>query len=75
MDLSSKLLVPVKEFEIKIRYEIISITVVQCTKKKNHGLLGKDVLKVNTVKWINCVESEESDIGLLKGYKASIRIK
>ena len=38
-------------FEIKTRYKIIPITVVQCTK--NHGLLEIDVFKVDTAKLIN----------------------
>ena len=44
-----------------------------CTK--DHGLLGIDVLKVNTSKLVISMESEEQEIGLLKGYKASIRLK
>ena len=60
-------------FETKDRFEIISITVVACTK--DHGLLGIDVLKVDTSKLVNFMEAEEQEIGLLKGYKASIRLK
>ena len=40
-----------------------------------HGLLGIDVLKVDISKLVNSMESEEQEIGLIKGYKASIRLK
>ena len=60
-------------FETKNRFEIIPITVVACTK--DHGLLGVDVLKVDTLKLVNSMESEEQEIGLLKGYKASTCLK
>ena len=60
-------------FETKNRFEIMSITVVACTK--DHGLLGIDVLKVDTSKLVNSIETKEQEIGLLKGYKASIRLK
>ena len=49
------------------------ITVVACTKDRR--LLSIDVLKVDTSKLVHSVESEEQEIGLLKGYKASIRLK
>ena len=42
---------------------------------KDHQLLGIDVLKVDTSKLVNSMESEEQEIGLRKGYKASIRLK
>ena len=60
-------------FETKNHFEIIPITVVVCTK--DHGLLGIDVLKVETSKLVSFMKSEEQEIGLLKGYKASIRLK
>ena len=60
-------------FETKNRFEIIPITVVACTK--DHGLLGIYVLKVDTSKLVNSMESEEQEIGFLKGYKASSRLK
>ena len=60
-------------FETKNHFEIIPITVVACTK--DHGLLSIDVLKVDTSKLVNLMELEEQDIGLLKGYKASIHLK
>ena len=60
-------------FETKNRFEILPITVMACTK--DNGLLGADVLKVDTSKLVNSMKSEEQEIGLLKGYKASIRLK
>ena len=60
-------------FETKNRFEIILVTVIACTN--DHGLRGIDVLKVDTSKLVNSMESEEQEIGLLKGYKASIRLK
>ena len=60
-------------FETKNRFESIHITVIACTK--DHGLLGIDVLKVNTSKLGDSMESDEQEIGLLKGYKASICLK
>ena len=60
-------------FETKNPFEIIPITVVACTK--DHGLLGIDVLKVDTSKLVNSMESKEQEIGLLKSCKASIRLK
>ena len=50
-------------FETKNCFEIIPITVVACTK--DDGLLGIDVLKVDTSKLANSIESEEQEIGLL----------
>lgn len=54
-------------------FEVIPITVVEC--EKVHGLLGIDVLKVDTARLINSMEAQENEIGMLKGYKASIRLK
>ena len=54
-------------------FEIIPITVVACTK--DHKLLRIDELKVDTSKLVSSMESEEQEIGLLKSYKASIRLK
>ena len=42
----------------------VAITAVACTK--DHGLLGVDVLKVDTSKLVNSMESEEHEIGLIK---------
>ena len=53
-------------FETKNHFEIIPITVVACTK--DHGLLGVDVLKVDRWKFVDFMESEEQEIGLLKGF-------
>ena len=41
-------------FETKNHSEIIPVTVVACTK--DHGLLGIDVLKVDTSKLVNSME-------------------
>ena len=60
-------------FETKKRFEIIPVTVVACYK--NHGLLGIDVLKVDTTKLINSIKAKRNNIGLFRGYKASIRLK
>ena len=60
-------------FETKNRFDILPITVVACSK--DHELLGIDVSKVDTSKLVNSLESEEQEIGLLKSYKASIRLK
>ena len=60
-------------FETKNRFDIIPITVMACTK--DHELLGIDASKVDTLKLVNSMESEEEEIGLLKGYKTSIRLK
>ena len=43
-------------FETKNQFEIIPITVIACTK--DHELLGIDVLKVDTLKLVNSMESE-----------------
>ena len=60
-------------FETKNHFEIIPITVVACTK--DHGLSGKYLLKFDSSKLVNSMVSEEQEIGLLKGYKASIILK
>ena len=60
-------------FETKNCFEIIPITVMACTK--DHGLQDIDLLKVDSVKLVNPMELGEQEIGLLKGYKASIRLK
>ena len=60
-------------FETKNCLEIIPITVMAYIK--DHGLLDIDVLKVNTLKLVNSMESEEQEIELLKGYKASNHLK
>ena len=60
-------------FETKNCFEIIPTTVVACTK--DHGLLGIGILKVDTSKLVNSMQSEEEGIGLLKGYKANIHLK
>ena len=57
--------------ETKNHFKIMPITVVVCTK--DHELLGRDVLKVDTSKLVNSMELEKQEIGLLKGYEASIR--
>ena len=44
-------------FEAKNRFEIVPITVVACTK--DQGLLGMDVLRVDTSKLINSMQSEK----------------
>ena len=61
------------KLETKNHLEIILITVVACTK--DHGLLGINLLKVDSLKLVNSMESEEQEIGLLKGYKTSIHLK
>ena len=52
---------------------MIPIVVVACNK--DPGLLGIDVLKVDTSKLINSVKANESNIVLLRGYKTSIYLK
>ena len=60
-------------FETKNHFEILPITVVACTK--GYGLLGIEVLKVDSSKSVNSIELKEQEIGLLKSYKASICLK
>ena len=60
-------------FETKNCFEMILIMIMACTK--DHGLLGIDVLKVDTSKLVDSLELEEQKIKLLKSYKASIRLK
>ncbi len=57
-------------FRNKKRLEMIPITVFACNK--DHGLLGIDVLKVDTTKLINSIKAEENNIGLLRSYRARI---
>ena len=45
------------------------------TCNKDHGLLGIEVLKVDTTKLINSIKAEKNNIGLLKGYRDSIHLK
>ena len=52
-------------------WEVIPIIVTTC--KKNHGLLGNDVLNINSTKLVNEIKSEKT--GKLKNYKASLRLK
>ena len=49
----------------------MSITVTTC--KKNHGLLGNDVLNINSTKLINEIKMEKTR--KLKNYKASLELK
>ena len=60
-------------FETKNRFEIITVTVVACTK--DHGLARYWYIKSWTSKLVNSMGLEEQEIGLLKGYKGSIRLK
>ena len=59
--------------ETKNRSAVIPITVVAFTK--DQGPQGIDVLKVYSSKLVNSIESKKQEIGLLKDYKASIRLK
>ena len=43
------------------------------TTKKNHGLLGNDVLNINSTKLINEIKIEKT--GKLKNYKARLKFK
>lgn len=52
------------KFETCDRFEIIPIIVVEC--KKNHGLLGRVVLMVDTSKLISNIISEKSKNGSVK---------
>ena len=60
-------------FEAEKRFELVSITVVDCFK--DHGLIGTDIIKVDTINLINSVESDKQKIGVLKNYKATLRVK
>ena len=60
-------------FRNKKRLEMIPITVVACNK--DHGLLGIDVLKVDTTELINSIKAEGNNIGLLRVYRVSIGLK
>ena len=44
--------------------------VVDCFK--NHGLIGTNILKIDSAKLFNNVESEEQKVSILKGYEATI---
>ena len=57
--------------ELKEKYEIVPIIVTNC--QKSHGLLGNDVLKINSTKLINEIEMEKT--GKLKNYEASLKLK
>ena len=57
--------------ELEDKFEVIPIIVTTC--KKNHGLLGNDVLKINFTKLINAIKMEKT--GKLKNYKASWKLK
>ena len=60
-------------FKTKKCFEIIFIRVV--AGNKDCGLLGINVLEVNTTKLINSIEVEENNIILLRGYRVSIHLK
>ena len=51
-------------FEAKEKFEIIPLIVVDCFK--NDGLISTDILKIETAKINNNVESEEQKVGVLK---------
>ena len=57
--------------ELENKFEVIPIIVTIC--KKNHKLLGKDVLNINSTKLINEIKMEKT--GKLKNYKASLKLK
>ena len=59
-------------FVDKDNIEIIPIIVVD--RFKNHGLICTDILKIESTKLINNVESEQK-LGVLKGYEATIPLK
>ena len=60
-------------FETKKRLEMITITVVACSK--DHRLLEFDVSKMDTTKLVNSIKAEENKIELLRGYRTSILLK
>ena len=60
-------------FADKENIEIIPIIVVDCFK--NPGLIGTDILKIDTTKLIDNWQSEEQKVGVLKGFEATIRLK
>ena len=53
------------------KFEVIPIIVTTC--KKNQGLLGNDVLNINSTKLINEIKMEKN--GKLKNYKATLKLK
>ena len=60
-------------FEAEKRFEVLPIIVVNCFK--DHGLIGTDIIKVDSTSLINSVESNKQKIGTLKDYKATLRVK
>ena len=60
-------------FEAEKRFEVLPIVVVDCFK--DHGLIGTDIIKVDSTSLINSVESNKQNIGTLKDYKATLRVK
>ena len=61
-------------FGKKNLFEIIPITLV-VTYNKDRGLLQIDVLKIDTITIINSIKGKENNIGLLRAYWTSIRLK
>ena len=57
--------------ELEDKFEVIPIIVTTC--KKNHRLLGNNVLNMNFTKLIN--EIRMAKTGKLKNYKASLKLK
>ena len=57
--------------ELEDKFEVIPIIVTTC--KKNHRLLGNNVLNKNSTKLINKIKMEKT--GKLKNYKASLELK
>ena len=59
--------------ELEDKFKVIPIIVTIC--KKNHGLLGNDVLKINSTKLINVIITRKN--GKLKktNYKANLKLK
>ena len=57
--------------ELEDKFEVITNFVTTC--KKNHGLLGNDVLNINPTKLINEIKMEKT--GMLKNYKVSLKLK
>ena len=57
--------------ELEDKFEVIPIIVTIC--KKNQGLLGNDVLNINSTKLINEIKMVKTR--KLKNYKASLKLK
>ena len=57
--------------ELEDKFEVISIIGTTC--KKNHRLLGNDVLNINSTKIINMIKRKKN--GKLKNYKANLKLK